>query len=290
MRSLAAVFCLLASLPARAQDRPLPQLDVFLAETRAHLRTDSRLQSQYTYLERRADIRLSKLGKLGAGPWKAYQVYPGVPPVPTYRRLIEVDGKPLPAAELDKDDREHQKKVLEVLSKRQNETASDRAKRLAREEALRREELETIDDLFNVYEFRLIDRQMLDGNPTIVVGFAPRLGARPKTDDGTILRKVTGRAWVSETDYEVARVEVEILDDVSVGLVLGKLYKGSTASFERRKVNDEVWLPAEARFHGQGRALVRRFSIDSVVQYSDYRRFSVDTDTTFTIPRSAFQD
>ena len=281
----AAALCLLAALPARAQDRPLPPLDAFLAQARAHLRTDRSLQSQYTYLERRADIRLSALGKLGTGPWKVYQVYPGVPPVQTYRRLIESDGRPLPKAELDKDDREHQKKVLDVVSKRQTESASDRAKRLVHEEKLRRQDLETIDDLVNIYQFRLVERQMLNGHPTIVVAFSPKPGVKPNTDDGKIMVKVKGRAWVSETDFEVARVEVEMLDDVSVGLVLGKLYKGSTASFERRRVNDEVWLPAEARFNGQGRALVRKFSIDTVVQYYGYKKFSVGTDTTFTIPK-----
>jgi len=50
-------------------------------------------------------------------------------------------------------------------------------------------------------------------------------------------------------------------------------------------VNDEIWLPAEMRFNGSGRALVRKFRIENVVQYSDYRKFSVETDTTFTIPQ-----
>jgi hypothetical protein len=286
MRTLATVaLCLLAVLPARAQDHPLPQLGAFLAQARTHLRTDRSLQSQYTYLERRADIRMSKLGKLGTGLWKVYEVYPGVPPVQTYRRLIEVDGKPLPKAELDQNDRGHQKTVLDVVGKYQNESASDRAKRVAHQEKLRHEDLETIDDLFNIYQFKLVERQMLNGHPTIVVAFSPKPGMKPKTDDGKIMVKAKGRAWVSETDFEVARVEVEMLDDVSVGLVLGKLYKGSTASFERRRVNDEVWLPAEARFNGQGRALVRKFSIDTVVQYYGYKKFSVGTDTTFTIPK-----
>ena len=76
-----------------------------------------------------------------------------------------------------------------------------------------------------------------------------------------------------------------MLDDLSFGLGLGKVYKGTTGSVERRKVNDEVWLPAEVRFNGSGRALVRKFTLESVVQFSDYRKFSVATDTAFKLPK-----
>ena len=47
----------------------------------------------------------------------------------------------------------------------------------------------------------------------------------------------------------------------------------------------EVWLPAEVRFNGSGRALVRKFTLESVVQFSDYRKFSVATDTAFKLPK-----
>ena len=63
--------------------------------------------------------------------------------------------------------------------------------------------------------------------------------------------------------------------------VVAKLYKGTTLVFERRKVNDEVWLPTRTRVNMSGRALIRKFSLEAVIEYSDYRKFSVNTDTTF---------
>jgi hypothetical protein len=107
-----------------------------LTNVRAHLRTDRRLLSQYTYLERRREIGLTKLGKVELGPEKVFQVYPGLDPDDTYRRI-----------------------------------------------------------------------------------------------------------------------------------------------------NNEVWLPAEARFNASGRALVRKFHVESVVEYSDYKKFSVETDTAFKLPK-----
>ena len=70
---------------------------------------------------------------------------------------------------------------------------------------------------------------------------------------------------------------------MSYGWVLGKLYPGTTVSLERRKINDEVWLPAVVRVNAAGRAVIRRFQLDTVIQYSDYHKFGVDTDTEFSL-------
>ena len=228
---------------------------------------------------------MSKLGKVELGPQQVLQVYPGLDPDDTYRRLIEVDGKPRDPKELDAEDKKHQKHVLEQVQNREHESAAERTKRTQREAKNRRDEDEMLDDLMRVYTFTLVERQIRNGRPMIVVAFTPRRDAAPKTDDGKLMTKIKGRGWVSESDFEVARVEFEMLDDVPFGLVLGKIYKGTTGSLERRKVNDEVWLPAEARFNGSGRALVRKFHLETVIEFSDYKKFSVDTDTAFKIPK-----
>ena len=267
-----------------AQEPPLPDLAVLVAKARANVRLDSQLLSQYTYLERRADIQVSKLAKVSTGPVKLYQVYPGAEDIETYRRLIEVDGKPVPRAELDKQDREHQREVLDAIAKREHESPRDRDKRLAKREQARREEQQVIDELFRIYSFTIVGRQPIDGHPAIAVDFVPKANVATRTDEGKVMRKVKGRVWVSEEDYQIARVQAEMMDDISVLGFLGKLYKGTTASFERRKINNEIWLPAEARFDGSGRAFIRKFQVGTVIRYSDYRKFSVETDTTFTLP------
>ena len=282
---LAAVLSLDPFARAAAQDRPLPEASSFLAQVRARLRMDRTLLSQYTYLERRREIRLTKLGKVELGAQQVFQVYPGLDPDDTYRRLIEIDGKPRDARELEAEDRKRQERVLEALRKRERESPGERAKREQRAAKDKQEEQDMLDDLVRVYTFTLVERQVRDGRPTIVVAFAPRPNGAPKTDDGRMMQKVKGRAWVSEAEHELVRVEFEVLEDVSYGMILGKLYKGTTASLDRRKVNDEVWLPAEVRFNGTGRALVRKFHVESVVQYSDYKKFSVATDTAFKLPK-----
>ena len=142
-----------------------------------------------------------------------------------------------------------------------------------------------VDDVFRVYDFSMVGRETVAGRPAIAIDFAPKPGAAPLTDEGKVMKKARGRVWIDEDDHQVARVEAQTLDDISAAGFLFKLYKWTTVSFERRKVNQEVWLPSEMRLAGSGRALFRRFHLETVVQYSDYRKFSVETDTKFAFPR-----
>ena len=103
-------------------DRPLPDPKAFGAEVRRRMLTDRELQAQYTFIEKREEIKVSKLGKVSAGPVKTYEVYPSVERGNTYKRLIAVNGVPVPPAELEKQDRIHREDVLREAAKRERET------------------------------------------------------------------------------------------------------------------------------------------------------------------------
>ena len=97
---------------------------------------------------------------------------------------------------------------------------------------------------------------------------------------------VETRHWISEADYELARVEIEAIDDLSFGLgLLARVHKGTTATYQRRKVNDEIWLPAQVTWNGTGRLfLVKRERVRGRSEFSGYRKFTVDTSTTYGGP------
>src|SRR5581483_3431307 len=102
-----------ASLFAQpGQPGSLPDPKTLIEKVREHLRTDRELQTQYTYLERRRDVKVSKLGKVTVGPERTFEVYPGDAPGRTYKRLVAVDGTPLDPAELARRDEEHRQAVL----------------------------------------------------------------------------------------------------------------------------------------------------------------------------------
>ena len=66
-----------------------------------------------------------------------------------------------------------------------------------------------IDDVFAVYEIQLIGREMLDGRPTIVASLTPRKKVKTRSDAGSYLKKMRGKAWVNESDRQVVRIEME---------------------------------------------------------------------------------
>jgi hypothetical protein len=126
------LIALLSSLavPASpgAQERPLPDFDAFVARAKTRLQTDSDLQSGYVYTERRVEHDLDGDGRVTDEHVKVFEVHPGLPGKEPYRRLIEEDGRPVPAKDLEKRDRERRKEVEEYAQRVARLSDDDRRK------------------------------------------------------------------------------------------------------------------------------------------------------------------
>ena len=282
MRAVALLFACLTTLVA--QDRPLPDYDSLAAEVKKHLATDEERQSGYMFVERRSEQHVNGSGQPTSDSVKVFEVFPGLPGEERYRRLIEEDGKPVPPARLAEKDRERRKEV-EAYATRIS-TAPERQKETQHLEKDRRRYSAAVDDVFRLYDIRMVRREPIDGHDTILATLTPKAGVKPLTDDGKIMRHFKARAWISESDYELVRVEIEALDDLSFGLgLLARIHKGTTATYQRRKVNNEIWLPAQVTWTASARVLlVRRLRLRGVAEFSGYRKFTVDTSTTYTNP------
>jgi len=283
---LVALGFLIAGSTLGAQNRPLPDQESFLAETRKHLRTDSTLQSSYVYEETRRELKLDKGGRTRDESVKVVESYPGLPGEERWERLIAEDGRPVPAEELARLDRERQQKANEMVQR----LARNSSKELARQERelqkARRERDEALTDIYNVFEIRMIGRERVEEHDTIEFLLTPRRDAKPKTRAGDQLRHFSVRAWVSENDHELVKLEAEAIDDMKSGLVLAKLHKGARLSFLRRKVNGEVWLPAVVSYHGSVRVgLLFTLRRSGTSEFSGYRKYSVDTFEVFGRPK-----
>ena len=101
------------------------------------------------------------------------------------------------------------------------------------------------------------------------------------------MRHFSVRAWVSENDHELVKLEAEAIDDLKFGLgVLARLHKGARLSFLRRKVNGEVWLPAVVSYNGSARVgLLVTLRRSGTSEFSGYRKYSVDTLEGFGRPK-----
>lgn len=271
---------LLAAAPI-AQERPLPDYATFAAQVRKHLATDEERQSGYMFLERRTEQKLDAAGRVTSESAKLFEVYPGLPGEDRYRRLIEEDGRSVGQDKLARQDRDRQKDAESYAKSQASEPQRQKA---AREfEKGRRRTAAAIDDLFRIYDIRMVRRDRIGGRDTILATLEPRASVKPQTDDGRIMRSFKARAWVDESDYELVRIEIEAIHDLSFGLgLLARVHKGTTASYERRKVNNEVWLPARVTWTASGRVmLLKRLRLRGVSELSGYRKFTVDTSTTY---------
>lgn len=276
------VLLVLAGAAPRAggDDRPLPDVKAFGAEVRKHLMDERALWSRYTYIERNEEISVSKLGKVQAGPVKVYQVYPSAEPGNTYKKLLSVDGVPQTPEQLAAQDEKHREDLRRERQKRARETSEERAERLRKEEEERQELERTLDEIYVAYDIRLVGRDTIAGRTTVVAVLEPRRRHRPRTDAGKLMKKIRVRAWVTEDDYQVVRVEGEVIEDVTVGWgLIGRLHKGARGVYERTLVDGEVWLPSRVTLKGTGRALLlRTFALDTETTYSRYRRIHAGTD------------
>ena len=264
----------------------VPDRAALIERVKGNLLDDQDAERLYTYTERSRQFRTER-GQRSVKTERVYEVYPELDGRGLYRRLVATNGTPTSPAELAKQDRKRRAEVENALQKQARETPKQRERRLRDEQKRRADERAKLDEAFRLLEFRFTERAVLGGRTALVAEFRPRPGAKATSREGKVLQKFKGRAFVSEADAQVVRVEMEALDNISFGLgVLARVNKGSEAAFERRFVNGEVWLPASFRLRASGRQfLVRGIDLDTEVEWFDYRKFTVDTKETVGPPR-----
>lgn len=270
---LPALALAVASLQAQAGS-PLPDRETFFARARERLASNEALLNRYAYKERRTDLKMNPFGRIGSGPLLVFEVYPSVDPAMTYRRLIERDGVRVPPDEIARQDEDYRYKYRqwqERLKREQGDERAAREKKKAEVNAKLRAQAREILDLFT---FTMDRRETWKGEPAIVVRFAAKPDAQPRSREGRVAAVFTGQAWIHETEYEVMHLEADTVDDVSFGYgMVARLHEGAKTSLSRDRIG-EAWLPTVTKFTGTGRALLfRRVTINYAREYFDYRPY-----------------
>ena len=269
-----------------AQDRPLPDKDEFLQQTRKHLRIDSSVQRNYMYVETRRETKLDKDGRVAEELVRVFESYPGLPGQPRWERLISKNGQPVSAEDLAEQDLERTKKANEMARRLAADPDKEQARQDRDWQRLSHDRAEVVDDIYVVYDIKMTGRKSIEGHDTIAFSLTPKPTSNPSTREGDMMRRFSVRAWISETDHELVRLEAEAIDNLSLGFGLARLHKGAQLSFLRRKVNDEVWLPAVTSYSGSARVgLLWTLRRTGSSEYSGYRKFTVGTSSSFSSPK-----
>jgi hypothetical protein len=226
------------------------------------------LRKDYTYTERDENREFDRKGKLKHTDSETYDVLmlAGRP----YERLIAKMDKPLSPEE----EKHEQEKLDRELTKRQKESAADKAK----QEKERLEERRFVREVPNAYNLKLVGTELVSGKPAWVIEAEPKQNYKPVIPHTDVLKKIRAKIWIDQQDYQWVKVDAEAIDTLSFGFALVRLAKGAKLHFEQTRVNDEIWLPsvftasADARF-----GYLVKMSGDVNVTYRDYKKFQTDS-------------
>src|SRR6187399_3196601 len=123
----ASLGCLLAG--TAAQERPLPDLQAFLAQARTRLQTDNERQRSYIYVETQRRMKLDESGRAHSESVKVVESYPALPGEDErWERVLEENGRKKTEAELARQDDERRKTAEAVAKRVTSQDAAARAK------------------------------------------------------------------------------------------------------------------------------------------------------------------
>ena len=120
--------------------------------------------------------------------------------------------------------------------------------------------------------FTLIGSEQRDGRLLLKYSMNPNPAFKPTSRATSIYPRVRGTVWVDEASGELARIEGEVTEDISLGLFLARVYKGSRFMQERYEMVPGVWLPSFSQYDFDGRKFLSSFSLHELTFYSHYRR------------------
>jgi hypothetical protein len=231
----------------------------------------------YTWIARRTERSLDSGGQVKSEKteeWEAVVIYGEL-----HHRMLQRDGKPLTA----QDQRKEQAKLDQAVAKREQETPEQRARRLADYEKEREKDREFLREIPDIFDFKLLGDEKIDGHDVWVISATPKPGAQPKRGDAKPLLKVQAKVWIDKAEYQWVRLEAETTATISFGLFIARLNPGAKLIFEQERVNDEVWLPKRELVRGAARlGLVKKLAGEEETTWNNYRKFQVDSKVVAT--------
>jgi hypothetical protein len=261
---------LLASGPGLAQEKdavsqsnvPL-QDSTRLSKTRDGLKRTDRAMYLYERTEREEDrkraedtqpseVKITRVFPAGTGLDRIPLGADGKPDDPgKYRAELE---KLLKSLEWAAQKGEEQKKSYEKIDKKLKERA------------------ELIDAMPSAFLFTFLGKETRSGRSVLKYRMEPNPQFKPANRIQSLLTKISGNFWIDESSSQLARVEGQIMQDVSFALFLGKINKGSHFMEERSEVAPGLWLPTVTKYDFDGRKFFSSISVHETTFYTNYRR------------------
>ncbi len=169
-----------------------------------------------------------------------------------YSEAIERDGQPL-----DEDDARDERE-------RKAEFIREARRHAARGERYEPEEMSVDFDreLMERYDVRVVGTEEVRGHACWVVAFEPREGRLPdRRRMDKALNRSTGRIWIAQDDYGVARVDFTMQRPFRWLWGLVGTLRFASGRFDFQRLEPNLWMPAVSRIEFDVRVL---FGIKSI--------------------------
>jgi hypothetical protein len=176
------------------------------------------------------------------------------------------DGKPSDSAAYRAD----LENLARSLARLVNDSGSQR-EALEKYTKRRKDRLDLIEATRNAFLFTFVAHEPRGERMLSKYSMRPNPAFKPTTRFSSVYTKVRGFVWIDETSGELARISGDVTDDISIGLFLGKVYKGSHFMQERYEFLPGLWLASFSQYDFDGRKLFSGFSLHERTFYSNYR-------------------
>jgi len=177
-----------------------------------------------------------------------------------FEQLLEHNGQLTTAKE--------QKKSDDDLDRLKRETPDEQTARIRKDQ----ENRAFLNDVLEAFDFRLVGEETVGGRPAYVLHATPHPGYRAHGKYAKMFSRVEGKLWVDKQDFGWIKIDGQVTQSFSLGLILARVERGSHIIMEQTRVGDAVWVPKQIEIRATARILLlKSLDIQRTLTYTDYR-------------------
>jgi hypothetical protein len=130
------------------------------------------------------------------------------------------------------------------------------------------------------YRYELVGMETNQGRASYVLSFEPKFKGSGKDIQDRALNLLAGRIWVDADEFELAGVDARLVDrlEVLAGIV-GDLER-LDFTLDRCRLEDGFWFNRTLKLRLDGRKLMSRFRVHSVIEQRDFKRLPQPVSTS----------
>lgn len=124
------------------------------------------------------------------------------------------------------------------------------------------------DDMVKRFTFTIVDRETIQGRPTLVIDVKPRKDLKARTTEEEVMARMGGKVWIDEAEHEVVQAHVNLQETLKIGWagMLGAL-REFRFSVQRSRMDNGGWVNSKTDLWLNFRQLfsTKRIALSEVV-------------------------